>query len=82
MSDRERCALCGRVDHDVRERLVEWTELAQRDRQVPRWQSIFRCPRYQECRARAEADGRTWPVRDAVTRPTVTASPEREEVPV
>ena len=82
MSELVRCDLCGTASHDVRERLVAWTEAVQRAANLPTWDSVNRCPDYQACRRRVEERGGTWPVRDAVTRPTVTQPTEREEVPV
>jgi hypothetical protein len=82
MSDRAQCVLCGREDHDVKERLVEWTDALIAKAKVPRWDSAFRCPDYQACRSRVEVAGGTWPVRDVVTRPTVTPSRPLEEVPI
>lgn len=83
MSERAQCVLCGREDHDVKERLVEWTERVMAASGHPRWDSAFRCPDYQACRARVESTkGAIWPVRDSVTRPTIKPSIEREEVPV
>lgn len=81
MSELVRCDLCGRAGHDIRERLVEWTETVMKRSGQPRWDSVNRCPDYQACRARVEDRGGTWPVRDAVTTPTVRRAPEREEVP-
>lgn len=82
MSELVRCDLCGRTSHDVRERVVAWTEAVQQATGQPKWDSVNRCPDFQACRATVEADGGTWPVQDAVTRPTVTRPTAREEVPV
>lgn len=82
MSDREQCVLCDRVDHDVQPRHVRWTDVEQRRRGVPWVDVVLRCPDRQACRARVEAAGGTWPIRDAVTRPTVKPTPENEEVPI
>lgn len=84
MSERLRCELCGIVDHGVLwGRPVEWTDAERRRRPaIPVWESVNRCGDYQACRRRVEEAGRTWPVRDAVTRPTVKPAPEREEVPI
>ena len=82
MSERRRCELCGRVDHDVKSRLVEWTDDVVRKAGVKRWDTVDRCPDHQACRARIEATGKPWPIRDAHTRSTVKEQPRYEEVPV
>jgi len=85
MSDRVRCDLCGFDGHpgrDIRERIVEWTEAVQQATGNRRWDSVHRCLDFQACRSRVESAGGTWPVRDAVTRPTVRRPQQREEVPV
>jgi len=83
MSEQERCGLCGRVDHDISERLVEWTDaVLARVEGMPRWESIFRCPDLQGCRARVESAGGTWLVRDAVTQSTIKLPEAPEEVPL
>lgn len=78
MSERLRCELCGVESHGVLwARLVEWTDDARRrDLGLPRWDAVNRCSDYQACRATVEARGQPWPVRDAVTRPTVVEAPE------
>lgn len=82
MSEQLTCALCGVENHGVAwRRLVEWTtehRLANPD--LPPWDSVDRCLDYQACRARVESAGKPWPVRDAVTRPTIRREPE--ELPV
>jgi len=84
VSELVRCDLCGRDGHhggEIRERTVEWTEAVQQATGNRRWDSVNRCLDFQACRGRVESAGGTWPVRDAVTRPTVTRSQQREEVP-
>lgn len=70
-----RCELCGRDGHDVRVELVEWTDEAQHEYGLPIWDKALRCPDHQACRARMEATGQTWPVRDAHTHRTVPLPP-------
>lgn len=83
MSEQVQCDLCGRRDHEVKERLVAWTDDVRRaTANLPEWDSVNRCPDFQACRARVEERGGTWPVRDSITRPTVSRRPDREEVPV
>jgi hypothetical protein len=84
MSDRLQCGLCGLEDHGVAwRRLVAWTDDERRRRpELPPFDTIDRCLDYQACRKRVEESGRSWPVHDAVTRPTVAPSPQREEVPI
>lgn len=82
MSEQGRCELCGRIDHDVVPRHVRWTDVEARRRGVPWADIVPRCPDRQACRARVEAAGGTWPIHDAVTRPTVKPAPDREEVPI
>lgn len=85
MSERLTCALCGATSHEVAwRRLVEWTdEHRRRSPDLPRWDAVDRCLDYQACRSRVESTpGAGWPVRDAVTRPTVTPSAPRQEVAV
>lgn len=81
MSELVRCDLCHAAGHhgSVKERLVEWTETVRAASGVPRWDSVNRCLDFQACRSRVEAAGGTWPVRDSITRPTVTKPPERQE---
>lgn len=83
MSDLVRCDLCGADGHRgaVRERLVEWTDAIRSTTSLPRWDSVNRCLDFQACRGRVESAGGTWPVRDAVTRPTMKRS-QHEEVQV
>lgn len=80
MSELVRCDLCGRDAHDVKERLVRWTETVQKASGVPEWDSVNRCPDYQACRRRLEDAGGTWPVQDVVTRPTMKDPQPVEEI--
>ena len=83
MSDRIRCDLCGVEGHpsQVRERLVAWTAAVREATGALEFDTVNRCLDFQACRGRVESAGGTWPVRDAVTRPTVTRQQQREEVP-
>ncbi len=88
MSELVRCDLCGRDGHgmdrgrgEIAERLVVWTDAVRATTQLPEFDTVNRCLDFQACRGRVESAGGTWPVRDAVTRPTVRRRDEREEVP-
>jgi hypothetical protein len=85
MSELIRCDLCGTTGHhgrEISERIVAWTdEHRARVAGLPTWDTVNRCHAFQACRDRVEAAGQPWPVRDAVTRPTVRGPQQREEVP-
>jgi hypothetical protein len=55
------CALCGRTAPDVKVCLVEWREPVENQR----WSAVPRCANRKDCRARVEAQGEEWEVRDA-----------------
>jgi hypothetical protein len=78
VSEQQRCELCGYVGHDVRWRVVAWVDEVVDVAQVPRFETIARCPDSQACRARVEASGIRWSVRDW-TKPTVRSVEQREE---
>lgn len=80
MSERRRCELCGREDHDIVERVVCWSDDVVAMAIVPRYERVLRCPNFQACRGRVESAGGSWRVVDAVTRPTVKPGPDRQEV--
>ncbi len=52
------CDVCGDRSLDVRAGLVEWLALAQP------YAHVDRCMDVAACRARVEAAGQSWPVRD------------------
>ncbi len=56
------CAICGDRSLDVRPGLVEWTDVS------PYYANIDRCSDQAACRARVEARGDPWPVRDRVEK--------------
>lgn len=83
MSAMERCELCGVESHEVRVELVEWTAAIQQAFGLPTWDKALRCRDHQACRARMEATGQPWPIRDDHTHPTVEPPPPApEEVPL
>jgi hypothetical protein len=63
------CGLCGTWGPDVTTMLVEWAEPLN----GRRWDTIDRCRDSVACRARAEAAGARWQVRDA-TEPRTAAA--------
>lgn len=54
------CALCGTEDHDVSVALVEWRLPIDSER----FSAVPRCKDREACRARVQASGEEWEVRD------------------
>lgn len=66
------CAETGPMPTAVRRLLVEWTDDAQAQLGVPRYQSIDRCVDRAACRARVERVlGVAWPVNDRTPAPAI-----------